>query len=371
MDLKQYIIDKSNGIGIDIIGFTKVEKLDSMVDFLKERIGKEYDTDFEEKDIILRTDPALIMPDSRTIIAIGLSYNIEYNKSPSIDIKWRGSLSKSSWGEDYHRVLRNKMEKLVEEISKVTDFKYTICVDTSPLIDREIAKRAGIGWYGRNCSIINDEFGSFVFLGHILTNLELKEDTTVDEKCGDCKLCINACPAGAIQEGYIINTKRCISYLTQTKDRIPYELREKMGVKIYGCDTCQKVCPKNRDILKGNTKEFTPKLTDGIIDIKEIMNISNKEFKEKYGTMSGAWRGKNVLRRNAIIALANIGDKSSIEILKDALNDESPMIREYSAWALIKIDREEGMKVVEERLSKEKNLQVSEEMKRLIKMQVK
>lgn len=368
MDLKQYIIDKSKDINIDIIGFAKVEKLDRMYDFLKKRKEKGYNIDFEEKDIFLRTDPSLLMPESRTIIAIGISYNIEYKIIYPKEVRWHGLLSKSSWGEDYHRVLRNKMEMLVNEISKVADFKYTICVDTCPLIDREVAKKAGIGWYGKNCSIINDEFGSFIFLGYILTDLYLKENQKVEEKCGNCKLCMDACPVGAIQEGYIINTKRCISYLTQTKDNIPYELREKMGTKIYGCDTCQHVCPKNKKVLKGNSKEFVPELTNGIIDIKEIMTISNKEFKAKYGSMSGAWRGKNILKRNAIIALANIGDESSMELLKKVLNDESPMIREYAAWGLIRIDKKQGIKLVQEKLSKEKDEKTLKEMIKLIEI---
>lgn len=366
MNLKQYIIDKSKEIGIDIIGFTKSEKLEDMSKFLRERERKGYSTEFEEKDINSRIDPAVVLLESRTIIAIGVSYNVEYKKNLPDDVKWRGILSKSSWGEDYHRVLKNRMEALVKEIRRVVDFKYSICVDTSPLIDRQIAKRAGIGWYGKNCSIINDDFGSFIFLGCILTDLELEPDEEVEEKCGDCNLCKRVCPANAIEEGYIINTKRCISYLTQTKDKIPYELREKMGVKIYGCDTCQLVCPKNKAVRKGSSREFIPEVTQGVVDIEEIMNISNKDFKEKYGAMSGAWRGKNILKRNAIIALANIGDKSSIGLLTGALNDESPMIREYAAWAIIKIDKEQGIKFIKERLIKEKNDEVLEEMKRLI-----
>ncbi|MFA5523972.1 MAG: tRNA epoxyqueuosine(34) reductase QueG [Tissierellales bacterium] len=366
MDFKQYITYKSKEVGIDLIGFTNSEKLEKMVQFLKERKEKGYDTEFEEKDTSLRTDPALLMPESRTIIAIGISYNIDYMKTPIKNNKWQGILSKSSWGEDYHKVLRNKMEGLVDEIKKIVDFKYTICVDTSPLIDRQIAKKAGIGWYGKNCSIINDEYGSFVFLGYILTDLDLEDDQEVEEKCGECKLCINACPAGAIQEGYAINTKRCISYLTQIKDRIPYELRVKMGTHIYGCDICQQVCPKNKQIRKGITTDFIPKMTNGNVDIEEILTISNKEFKEKYGSMSGAWRGKNLLKRNAIIALANMNDKNSIGLLKNVLTDESPMIREYAAWALIKIDKEEGVNLVKERLSNEKNLEVVTEMEKLI-----
>lgn len=366
MDLKEYIAHKSKIVGIDIIGFTKPEKMDNLIGFLEKRKEKEYNTELEESNILSRTNPLALMPESRTIIAIGVSYNIEYKSVPHESGKWTGLLSKSSWGEDYHKVLKNKMEDLVKEIKKEIDFKYIICVDTSPLIDREISKSAGIGWYGKNCSIINDDYGSFIFLGYILTDLDLEENERIEEKCGNCRLCIDACPTQAIEEGYIINAKRCISYMTQTKKKIPYDLREKIGMKIYGCDTCQLVCPKNDKVIKGSSKEFVPQLTKGIIPIEEIITISNKDFKEKYGSMSGAWRGKNILKRNAIIALGNIRDKSSIKLLKTALHDESPMIREYAAWSLIRIDKEEGVKLIRERLFKENDIEAFEEMRRLI-----
>src|SRR5690606_15638304 len=128
----------------------------------------------------------------------------------------------------------------------------------------------------------------------------------------------------------------------------------------------QQVCPKNKNIQKANSEEFIPKLTNGVVNIEEIMTFSNKDFKEKYGTMSGAWRGKNVLKRNAIIALANIGDNSCMDLLKGALYDESPMIREYAAWAIIKVDKVSGKEIVQERILKEKNIEVAEEMKRLL-----
>lgn len=366
MELKKQIINISKDIDIDIIGFAKSERLDRISEVLKKRKDKGYEVEFEESNILLRIDPTMLMSGCKTIIAIGISYNIEYQIPAPKEIKWRGFLSKSSWGEDYHKILRNKLKILAERIKEIVDFNYTICVDTSPLIDREIAKKAGIGWYGKNCSIINDEYGSFIFIGYLLTDLELYGDKVVDEKCGDCNLCIKACPVGAIQDGYIINSRRCISYLTQTKERIPYELRTKMGTKIYGCDTCQLVCPKNRAVKKGNTIEFKPEKTKGLVDIEELLNISNKEFKKKYGSMSGAWRGKNVLKRNAIIALANIGDENFIGLLKKALKDESPMIREYAAWAIIKINKEEGLKLVENNLINEKNNEVYEEIKKLI-----
>jgi epoxyqueuosine reductase len=368
MDLREYIIDTAYRLGIDIIRFTSTESFEEIREFLVERERMKYETEFEEKDIELRYNPKKLLPNGKTIIVIGLSYNVDNKKNNKKNKEHRikGKLSKSTWGIDYHKVLKEKMKLLVNEIKKIEEFDYKIYVDTGPLIDRIIAKRAGVGWYGKNCSIINDDYGSFIFIGYIITSLNIKEDEPIEEKCGDCRLCINACPTGAIGEGYKINAKRCISYLTQTKTKIPYELREKMGVKIYGCDTCQIVCPKNKYIKKGKTLDFLPKKTGGYIDLEELLTISNRQFKEKYGHISASWRGKNILKRNAIIAIGNTKNKEYIDILKHQLDDPSPMIREYAAWAILRIDREIGSKIVIQHLEKENDSKVKEEINKLL-----
>ena len=197
--------------------------------------------------------------------------------------------------------------------------------------------------------------------------MDIKTIPTLSEgKCGDCNLCIKACPTGALEGPYRFNPKKCISYLTQTKDKIPYELRSKMGNKIYGCDTCQLACPKNKGIILGNHEDFLPKDTKGYMDIEELLSMSNKKFKEKYGSMSGSWRGKNILKRNGIIALGNRKDKANLKLLESLLKDSSPMIREYTAWAILNIDYEYGKEVVENILKYEKDEDVKLEFKRLI-----
>lgn len=282
------------------------------------------------------------MPNCKSIIVIGLSYNINYEQTkrtacdPTIggpDVR----LSKSTWGIDYHVVLKERIELLIQEIKKITDFEYKYFVDTGPLIDRELAKKAGVGYFGKNCSIINDEYGSFIFLGYILTNLELDPSQEIEERCGECDYCLKACPTGALEDPYRLNPKKCISYLTQTKDNIPIPLRAKMGMTVYGCDTCQLVCPKNKGIKIPNHKEFIPEITRGYINIEELLNISNREFKKKYGHMAGSWRGKTILKRNAIIALGNMKKEENINLLIPQLRDPNSMIREYAEWAIVNI----------------------------------
>ena len=334
-NLKSYIINKCKTLDIPIIRFTNGEVLLDAKDYLLKRQNENKQTEFEEKDIDKRIDPKKILASCKSIIVIALSYNIDYDGKTDYSLK--GSISKSTWGMDYHRILKEKMESLISEIQKVTDLEYKLFVDTGTLIDRELARKSGVGYFGKNCSIINDEYGSFIFLGYILTDLELKEDNEIEEKCGDCDLCIKACPTGALEAPYKLNPKRCISYLTQTKDNIPINLREKMGIKIYGCDTCQLVCPKNKGVEKSNCKEFIPKVTKGYMDLEELLNISNKQFKDKYGHMAGSWRGKNILKRNAIIAIGNMKKKENINILINELKSPNPMIREYASWAIINI----------------------------------
>lgn len=333
MNLKQYIIDKSKELNIDLIGFTDCEPLNNLKDYLIQRKKENRQTEFEKEDLEKRINPKLTLPECKSIIVIGLSYNNSFNEVP--DYKLRGILSRSSWGIDYHIVLRKRMEDLINEIEKVQPFNYRYFVDTGPLVDREIARKAGIGYYGKNCSIINDEYGSFIFLGYILTDLDINYIPTVSEnRCGDCIRCIKACPTGALEEPYRVNPKKCISYLTQTKNTIPDELREKMSNKIYGCDTCQMACPKNKGIIIPEHKEFMPVITKGYMNLEELLSISNKEFKEKYGHIAGSWRGKNILKRNAIIAIGNMKSKENLKLLTPLLKEENPMIREYVKWAV-------------------------------------
>ncbi len=316
--MKNYIIQNAKKLNIDMIAFTDSEPLYNLEEYLKRRKEKGYTTDFEEDDLQKRIDPKRTMENCNSIIVLALSYNVDFK--PISKFKFKGSLSRSSWGEDYHRVLKRKIEELIAEIKKIQDFEYKYYVDTGPLVDRELAHKAGIGYYGKNCSIINDEYGSFIFIGYIMTDLNISPDKGyIESKCGDCELCLKACPTNALENPYILNPKRCISYLTQTKDEIALDLKNKMGIKIYGCDTCQLVCPKNKGVKRSIHKEFIPDKTSGAIDIEELLKMSNREFKNKYGHMAGSWRGRNTLRRNALIALDNILNKDNKDDIEELL----------------------------------------------------
>ncbi len=336
VNLKEYIKEKAQELKIDLIGFTDGSPLVNLEDYLNYRMKENLVTEFEEKDLLKRIDPRLTLPSCRSIIVIAMSYKVDYKYQG--DLRPRGIISKSSWGRDYHLVLREKLEALVQEIKKKEEFEYSYFVDTGPLVDRELAKKSGLGAYGKNCSIINKDYGSFIFLGYILTDLDLEVDEpSREDPCGDCDLCLRACPTGALESPYKLNPKLCISYLSQTRDLIPEELRLKMANKIYGCDTCQNVCPRNKGVKISIQEDFLPLDTGGIVDLEELLKMSNREFKNKYGSLAGAWRGRQIWVRNAIIALANSKNKAYLPLLEDLkLRDQRWL--EYIDWAIEQIN---------------------------------
>ena len=277
----------------------------------------------------------------------------------------RGIFCRASWGTDYHVVLRDRLAKLEKYImERVPDALCKSMVDTGELVDRAVAQRAGVGWSAKNCAIITPEFGSYVYLGEMITNLPLAPDTPMEDQCGECNKCIDACPTGALIQGGQLNAQRCIAFQTQTKGFLAEEFREKLGNRIYGCDTCQTICPKNKGMDFHNHIEMEPDPEIAKPLLVPLLTISNKEFKEKYGHISGSWRGKKPIQRNAIIALAHFKEESAIpDIIGVMKDDPRPVIRGTAAWALGKIGGDESMQALTTLSDKETDPEVLQEMK--------
>ncbi len=343
--LKQDIIEYSKEIGIDKIGFTTAGAFSEMKNRLLRQEMLGFQSGFEEKDIEKRVDPSLIFDQPKSIIAIALAYPSKMKNAPqSKRGERRGIFCRASWGTDYHHVLRDRLSKLEEYIvSKVPQARFKSMVDTGELVDRAVAERAGIGWSGKNCSIITPEFGSYVYLGEMVTNLPFAPDSPMEDQCGTCNKCVDVCPTGALIEGGQLDSQKCIAFLTQTKGFLADEYRVKLGNRLYGCDTCQTVCPENKGMDFHFHEEMEPDPAIAKPLLKPLLTMSNREFKEKYGHVSGSWRGKKPIQRNAIIALAHYKDTTAIDELVHVMShDVRPVIRGTSAWALGKIGGEEA-----------------------------
>jgi epoxyqueuosine reductase len=238
-------------------------------------------------------------------------------------------------------------------------------VDTGALVDRAVAERAGVGFVGKNCAVITPEWGSWVYLGEMITNIPFPADTSINDQCGDCTICIDACPTGALVGPGQLNASRCISFVTQTKGIVEDELMRKIGNRLYGCDTCQVVCPINKRKNWTHQPELQPDPDKVKPLLQPLIAMGNKEFKETYGQSASSWRGKKPIQRNAIIALGNFKDVTAVPLLAKLLaSDTRPVIRATAAWALGRIGGNEAGRAIELARAKEQDSIVLDELER-------
>lgn len=342
-ELKEKIQAKAEDLGINKIGFTHADPFYDLEAKLHAQQEKGHHSGFEHKVIEERIYPERIFDQPKSIIAIALAYPSKMrDKAPRVKGERRGEFARASWGTDYHTVLSKKMDQLIDYIRSEAegDVSFKPMVDTGELVDVAVAQRAGLGFIGRNGLLITKEFGSYVYLGEIITNIEFESDEEVTFGCGDCTRCVDACPTDALLGDGRMNAQRCLSYQTQTKGYMPKEYRRQMGHVIYGCDICQIVCPYNKGIDSHFHEEMEPEPFNTTPELKPLLTISNKDFKKDFGDMAGSWRGKKPLQRNAIIALANYRDFSAVPDLLNVIeNDPRPMIRGTAAWAVATITK--------------------------------
>lgn len=367
--LKQDVIDYAHTIGIDSIGFTTADPFDEMKQKLVDYHAKGYASGFEESDIELRTEPTLTLPTARSIIAIAVGYPNKLKGAPkSTRGDRRGMFARASWGQDYHSIMRKRLDKLADYLRyRVEGVEIQSMVDTGALSDRAVAERAGLGYVGRNGFVINPELGTWTYLGEMLVSVPFAPDDPLLDSCGDCTICVDRCPTGALVGDGQLNSQKCISFLTQTKGYLADEYRYKIGNRLYGCDTCQQVCPRNKGI---NTQHDDIVLEPEILKprLVPLLKMSNKEFKNTYGHLAGAWRGKKPIQRNAIVALAHFKEESALPDLQDvALNDPRPMIRGTAYWAIGQIQGENARSFIEQQYQNELE-EVQQEMLKGLEM---
>jgi epoxyqueuosine reductase len=306
------------------------------------------------------------MPEARTIVSLGISYLSDQPGQQSEAGTPRGKVARYAWGLDYHEVFKDKLWALhayvQERLSRKVEAR--ALVDTARIVDRAVAQRAGLGWYGKNTNLLNRERGSWILLGELLLDVELPPDEPVRTHCGSCTACMPACPTGALIAPGVLDNNRCISYLTiELKGPIPREMRPLIGDWVFGCDICQDVCPVNRKAVPGNHPEFAPEMGIGSSpSLIELLDMSEGEFKERFRkspVKRAKWAG---LRRNAAVALGNVGDPAAVPALVRALHGEPALVRGHAAWALGRLGGEEARSALRERQNTEADNWVREEI---------
>ncbi|MGB4784957.1 MAG: tRNA epoxyqueuosine(34) reductase QueG [Candidatus Acidiferrum sp.] len=370
----QWIVERARSIGFDRCGVVRAEKFPELAQ-TSEWLARGYGGEMKYLADPRRSDPQSVLPGGRSVIVCLLNYNTAHplsteTKPQNDQEEPRGWISRYAWGCDYHEVLRDRLDQLVDSLREHFSgpFEARSYTDTGPVQERVLAKHAGLGWLGKNSLLLNETLGSFFFLGVILTTLELPPSLTANELpppdlCGNCRQCLDACPTQAFVEPYVMDARRCISYLTiELRQGIPEEFREPMGRHVFGCDICQDVCPWNRRAPIAALEEFRPRIlpsqdeeqTDVSLSSQDesllqprlewLAGMSEAEFREMFRDSAikrTKWRG---LVRNACNALGNsklrrgtrVHARASILLERLAASAE-PVIAESARWALSRI----------------------------------
>jgi epoxyqueuosine reductase len=300
--------------------------------------------DYMHRHGAARRHPAAVLPEVLSVVMVGLSYRPP-DALPEPAAELSGRVARYATGADYHDVLRRKLNELLDWVRReAPGTQGRGVVDTAPLLERDFARRAGLGWFGKNTMLIHKWLGSYTFLGALLLDRALRPDAPFEANhCGTCTRCLDACPTDAFAGPYRLDARRCISYLTiELRGPIPEDLRPGIGDWVFGCDVCQEVCPWNRKAPPGTEPALEPGAVGEALDLVKLLGLSEEEFRRRYRD-TALWRTRRRgLLRNAAIALGNRGDPRALPALERALDDAEPLVREAARWAINRIFIHEG-----------------------------
>ena len=298
----EQIKNKAVEIGFDKIGIVRAEPLIGEGEKLDEWLSKGFHAEMKwlEREPEKRSNPALIFPDAKSIVVVALNYFTPHEHEES---SGKGKVSRYAWGDDYHDVLKEKLRELLAFIKTINgNIEGKICVDTAPMMDKAWAVRAGLGWLGKHSNVITKEFGSWIFIGEIILNVELEYETeTIEDHCGTCRKCLDACPTAAIVAPYIVDSKACLSYATieLRSAELPDNIKENLDGWLYGCDICQDVCPWNRFEKPTDEARFEPRTDNVSSDLKTILALSPETYAAKFRRSAMKRTKLGGLQRNA------------------------------------------------------------------------
>ncbi|MGH7539379.1 MAG: tRNA epoxyqueuosine(34) reductase QueG [Gemmatimonadota bacterium] len=371
--LRERIRAAALGLGFDQVGFAPAERPGHAEAYLRWLAGGRHGEMAymaREDAVRRRLDPAEALPGCRTLIVVSLVYGPGADERRTRPTP-RAIVARYASGRDYHDVFEEKLEALAERTAALApEARCKRYVDYGPVLEREHAQRAGLGWIGKNTMLIHPRLGSYLMLGELLTTLELPPDEPFTaDRCGTCRRCIEACPTDAIRGPRELDARRCISYLTiELRGPIPIELRPLIGDRVFGCDICQEVCPWNEDAPTPEASPFpvepgrpVPPATM-LAWAEELLGICEEEFRARYRGSALSRPGRAGLLRNLCVGLGNWGSERGVPVLVRALEDDHPLVRGHAAWALGRMATSDARRALARRLESERDDRVREEL---------
>jgi epoxyqueuosine reductase len=339
--MKAAIQQRALELGFDDCRFTSAAAPASALQFQNWLAENKYgEMSWLERNAPKRTDPQKVLPGARSVIVLAASYEISNRKSQIVNPK-SGVVARYARFDDYHDVLGERLKSLAESVNQLggTEVRSLWYVDTGPLLERDFAQRAGLGFVGKHTNLISRRLGNWIFLSEIITTLEIEPDAPEKNHCGKCSRCIEACPTDAITAPFQLDARRCISYLTiELKGAIPIEFRKAIGNRIYGCDDCLAACPWNKFARDGNLMKAHARKDLAQPDLIELLSLDEKGFKLRFAGSPILRTKRRGLLRNVCVALGNTGDESALPALEKSAQDSEPLIAEHARWAIAQIE---------------------------------
>lgn len=342
--LASRIKEQAYALGFELAGIAPASDADGF-SHLQDWLAQGYagEMDYMTRHADAHKHPDSILPTVKSVVMVGINYKQAAGSGQQAANA--GRISCYAGGQDYHDVLRGKLKALLEWIrQELPGTRGRAVIDTAPLLERDFARRAGLGWFGKNTMLLHKKLGSYFFIGALLLDINLPTDEPFQTShCGTCTRCLDTCPTEAFVGPYQLDARRCISYLTiELRGSIPEELRPGMGDWIFGCDVCQEVCPWNRKAPIGREPALQSDVAGQRLDLVELLGLSEEGFRARF-RHTALWRTKRSgLVRNAAIALGNLGDERDLPALQRALGDAESVVRDAAAWAIAEIGKKSG-----------------------------
>ena len=339
--LEQRLKQQAQELGFELAGIATATEADTFAEY-QDWLAKDFggEMGYLHRHAEARRHPESVLPEVRSVIMLGMSYKPS-EADDSLLSPNHGRIARYARGLDYHDVIRRKLNDLLKWLQE----QEPACigrgvVDTAPLLERDFARRAGLGWFGKNTMLIHKQRGSYLFLAALLVNLELSPDTPFTANhCGTCTACLDACPTNAFPEPGVMDARKCISYLTiELRGPIAETYRQEMGDWLFGCDICQEVCPWNNRAPAGMDDRIQAHPEWQSVDLLELLTLSDAEFRKRYRGTAIFRTKRSGLLRNAAIILGNVGDESALPLLRKVAHEDDELIREAARWAIQQIE---------------------------------
>ncbi len=336
-DLPQAIRDKAMALGFDLVALTPARLEGKTQAGLADYVARGYHGDMAwlASTMARRADPRVLWPEARSVVMLGMSYAPEVDPLALLSRSERASIASYARGEDYHALIKKRLKALARWLAAEADVAVKVFVDTAPLMEKPLAEAAGIGWQGKHTNLVSREHGSWLFLGAVLTDLDLGSDPPESDHCGTCRRCLDICPTNAFPEPHRLDARRCISYLTiEHKGHIAREFRLPMGNRIFGCDDCLAVCPWNKFARRTGEPGFMPRIELTAPRLADLAMLDDAGFRAFFAGTAIKRIGRSRFMRNLLIAIGNSGDSGLAPRAVALLDDPSPLVRAMAVWAL-------------------------------------